>query len=49
MGCNCNKFKTEYTITFNDGSTKVLYNGQEARSLARMKGGVVSEKKVRKE
>lgn len=48
MGCACNTKKTEYTVVFNDGSKKVVYNRQEARTLARMKGGSVSERQVPK-
>lgn len=50
MGCGCNTKKTEYTVTFSDGSKPlVTFNSQEARSAARIKGGSVTTRQVKKE
>lgn len=49
MGCGCaKKTKTEFTITAPDGGVKIVYNAQEARSWARMKGGTITQREVPK-
>jgi len=50
VGCGCNQrsTRTVYIVTFNDGTTEEKANKQEARALARMRGGTMSSKEVPK-
>lgn len=50
MGCACSgsKNKTEYTVTFNDGSTYVTESRPVALAKAKISGGTVTSKVVPK-
>jgi hypothetical protein len=40
----CNKAKTQFSVTMDDGTTKVVASEQEARTLVRIKGGSYTPK-----
>jgi len=42
--CNCNKAKTQFSVTLADGTTKIVASEQEARALVRIKGGSYAPK-----
>jgi hypothetical protein len=48
MACSCNKNKTVYTVTYENGGTQEFTSRQDALVQARVKGGTVTTKVVPK-